>query len=119
MFKVHVSGVGTGRYFLYVLRHEKTGLRGFRPGLTQTVLCSYRRWLEARNLGCRKRDCTIRMALISTIIFAFAKCWFSHDVAHKIVYKKNDDLDVFDSSLLFSARNTFRCALNFNICDFP
>ena len=92
VFKVHVSGVGTGRYFLYVLRHEKTGLRGFRPGLTQTVLCSYRRWLEARNLGCRKRDCTIRIvktkALISSIIFAFAKCWFSHDVAHKIVYKK-------------------------------
>ena len=26
---------------------EKTGLRGFRPGLTQTRLYSYRRWLEA------------------------------------------------------------------------
>ena len=26
---------------------EKTGLRGFRPGLTQTGLCSHRRWLEA------------------------------------------------------------------------
>ena len=26
---------------------EKTGLWGFRPGLTQTGLCSYRRWLEA------------------------------------------------------------------------
>ena len=26
---------------------EKTGLRGFRPGPTQTGLYSYRRWLEA------------------------------------------------------------------------
>ena len=26
---------------------EKTGLRGFRPGLTQTGLYSHRRWLEA------------------------------------------------------------------------
>ena len=28
-------------------RSEKTGLRGFRPGPTQTGLCSHRRWLEA------------------------------------------------------------------------
>ena len=28
-------------------RCEKTGLRGFRPGLTQTGLYSQRRWLEA------------------------------------------------------------------------
>ena len=27
-------------------RSEKTGLRGFRPGPTQTGLCSHRRWLE-------------------------------------------------------------------------
>ena len=27
-------------------RCEKTGLRGFRPGLTQTGLYSHRRWLE-------------------------------------------------------------------------
>ena len=27
-------------------RSEKTGLRGFRQGLTQTRLYSYRRWLE-------------------------------------------------------------------------
>ena len=26
---------------------EKTGLRDFRPGLTQTGLCSRRRWLVA------------------------------------------------------------------------
>ena len=35
-------------------RSEKTGLRGFRPGLTQTGLYSHRRWLEARNFGFRK-----------------------------------------------------------------
>ena len=27
-------------------RSEKTGLRGFRPGPTQTGVCSHRRWLE-------------------------------------------------------------------------
>ena len=28
-------------------RSEKTGLRGFRPGPTQTRLYNHRRWLEA------------------------------------------------------------------------
>ena len=32
---------------LYMPRHEKTGLRGFRPGLTQTRMYSHIRWLEA------------------------------------------------------------------------
>ena len=32
---------------LYEPRCEKTGLRGLRPGLTQTGLYSHRRWLEA------------------------------------------------------------------------
>ena len=32
---------------LYEPRCEKTGLRGFRPGPTQTRLYSHRRWLEA------------------------------------------------------------------------
>ena len=31
----------------YEPRCEKTALRGFRPGPTQTGLCSHRRWLEA------------------------------------------------------------------------
>ena len=35
-------------------RCEKTGLQGFRPGPTQTGLCSHRRWLEAWNFGFRK-----------------------------------------------------------------
>ena len=32
---------------IYEPRSEKTGLRGFRPGPTQTGLYSHRRWLEA------------------------------------------------------------------------
>ena len=77
-------------------RSEKTGLRGFRPGPTQTGLYSYRRWLEASNFGFRKkRDCTIRIAktkaqisfavtakLICVFVFAYAKVRFSHDEAH-------------------------------------
>ena len=35
-------------------RCEKTGLRGFRPGPTQTGLYSHRIWLETWNFGFRK-----------------------------------------------------------------
>ena len=31
--------------------HEKTNNLGFRPGPTQSGLCSHRRWLEAGNFG--------------------------------------------------------------------
>ena len=34
-------------YVLYEPRREKTGLRGFRPGLTQTGLCKLRKELDA------------------------------------------------------------------------
>ena len=34
-------------YIPYEPRSEKTGLRGFRPGPTQTGLYSHRKWLEA------------------------------------------------------------------------
>ena len=34
----------------------KTSLQGFRPALTQTVLCRYRRWLEAGNWDLERRD---------------------------------------------------------------
>ena len=34
-------------------RHEKTGLRDFRPGPTLTRLYNHTRWLEARNFGFR------------------------------------------------------------------
>ena len=37
-------------------RCEKTGLRGFRPGPTQTGLYSHRRWLEAWDFGFRKEE---------------------------------------------------------------
>ena len=77
---------------------EKTISLGFRPGPTQTGLCSHRRWLEARNFGFRKwGNCTIRVAktkalisfavtanLICAFVFAFADCWFSHAAAHVV-----------------------------------
>ena len=49
---VHLIRIGksTGLMWLpipYEPRCEKTGLPGFRPGPTQTGLCSHRRWLEA------------------------------------------------------------------------
>ena len=38
-------------WLLFVFQHDKTGLRGFRPGLTQTGLYSHGRKLEAINFG--------------------------------------------------------------------
>ena len=69
---------------------RKTGLRGFRPGPTQTGLRNHRRWLETWNFGFRKkRDCTIQVAktktlisfavtakLICVFVFAYAKIRF-------------------------------------------
>ena len=63
---------------------------------SQTELYKHRRWLEAGNFGFRKlRNCTIHVAktkalisfavtakLICAFVFAYAECWFSHDVAH-------------------------------------
>ena len=77
-------------------RCEKTGLRGFRTGPTQTGLYSNRRGLEVCNFGFRKkRYCTIRLAktkalisfavtanLICVFVFAYAKSRFSHNEAH-------------------------------------
>ena len=52
---------------------EKTGLGGFQPGPTQTVLCNHRGWLEACNFVYRKkRDCTIHVAKTKALI-SFAK----------------------------------------------
>ena len=76
-------------------RCEKTCIRTFRPGPTQTGLYSHRRWLEAGNFGFRKkRDCSIYVAkakalisyvvttqLICGFVFAYAKSRFSHDPA--------------------------------------
>ena len=86
------------KHFTFEPRCEKTGLLGFRPGLTHTGLYSYRSWLEASNFIFRKkRDCTIHVAktkalisfavtkkLICVFVFADAKIRFSHDVAHLI-----------------------------------
>ena len=77
-------------------RCEKTGLRGFQPGPTQTRLYNHTRWLEALNfLYRKKRDCTIYVAktkalirfavtakLICVFVFAYAKSRFSHDAAY-------------------------------------
>ena len=67
------SGVGFLVTFLILneSRLEKTGLRGFRPGLTQTDLYSHRSRLEVS----KKRNCTIRVAktkakLICAFVFA-------------------------------------------------
>ena len=76
--------------------HEETVQQcGFRTGPTQTKLYKLRRWLEARNFTLRKRkNCTILVAktkvlisfaftakLICPFVFAYSKCWFSHDMA--------------------------------------
>ena len=37
----------TDSTYIYEPRGEKTGLRGIRPGPTQTGLYSHRRWLDA------------------------------------------------------------------------
>ena len=45
---------------------------GFWPGLTQTRLYSYWRWLEAWNFGFRKkRNCTIQVAKTKALICVF------------------------------------------------
>ena len=88
-------------------RFEKTGLRGFWPGPTQTRLYNSRRWLEALNFGFRKyRNCTSYVAktkalisftvtakLICVFLFAYAKSRFSRDEAQllAILYEKYDN----------------------------
>ena len=74
---------------------RKTTKVGFRPGLIQTELYTHRRWLEILDLQSSERNCIIRVAktkalisyaettkLICAFVFAHAKYWFSHDVAH-------------------------------------
>ena len=72
-------------------RHKKTCLWGFRPGTTQTGLCSHKRRLEASNLeeveglyySCSENRgadgyCTVDLL----ICFHICKNRFSHDTAH-------------------------------------
>ena len=84
----------------YEPQHEKMGLLGFWPGLTQTSLYSQRNRLKAWNFGFRKkRNCIIRVAktkalisfaatakLICAFVFAYTKCWFSNDAAHILFF---------------------------------
>ena len=72
-------------------RCEKTSLRDFRPGLTQTGLyCSHRRGLEAWNFGFRKyRNCSVRVAetkaLISLAVTASSQSVLVSNLSWKIV----------------------------------
>ena len=91
LFKISLSWLTP-----YEPRRQKTGLRGFRPGPTQTGLYSHRRWLETWNFGFGKqRNCTIKVVktkalnsfavtakLICVFVFAYAKIRFSHVAAH-------------------------------------
>ena len=101
-FALHTKGsAGPAKAFLFEHRCEKTGLRGFRPGPTQTRLYNHTRWLEAGNFVFRKkRDRTIRLAktktlisfavtakLICIFVFAYAKSRFSHDEAQLVFVK--------------------------------
>ena len=47
--KVTYHGIFEAKNVNYEPRCEKTGLRGFRPGPTQTRLYNHTRWLDARN----------------------------------------------------------------------
>ena len=81
---------------LYEPLHENSNNLGFRPGPTQTSLCSYKRWVEAINFGFRNNsNCTICLAktkaliscavtaqLICAFVFAYANCWFYGAAAH-------------------------------------
>ena len=46
--------IGDSNKALFEPRHEKTCLRGLRPGPTQTGLYNHRMWLKAWNFGIRK-----------------------------------------------------------------
>ena len=78
---------------LYEPRHEKTGLRGFRPGLTQTDLYSHRSRIEAGNFGFnKKRNCTIHVtktkALISFAVTAKLICAFVFRICNNPVFSR-------------------------------
>ena len=68
----------------YEPQSKKTGGFRFPTCLTQTRLCSYRRWIEAWNFGFKKkRNCTTRVVKRNALI-SFAVLWswsaplFSH-----------------------------------------
>ena len=48
-----INAIGNQQKVRYEPCHNKTGLRGFGPGLTQTGMYSHRKRLEAGNLAGR------------------------------------------------------------------
>ena len=104
---------------------------GFRPGPTQTELCSDRRSLEARNFGFRKKtDCTIRLAktkalisfaatakLICVFVFPYAKSRFSHDAA-LMAFANSKDIEQSEHSLCCSHEHKFN-VLNYLLSPQP
>ena len=83
-----VRGSNVGRksiiHKIFVPRQEKTGLRGFQPGVTQMGLCSHRKGLNARNFKFNKKtDCNIQVVKTKALIcFVLTANWsaplFSH-----------------------------------------
>ena len=55
-----------------------------RPDTNQAVWPQIARGLERRGIVQTKVQisCAVIMQLICTFVFAYAKCWFSHDMAH-------------------------------------
>ena len=100
-------------------RYEKTGLRGFWPGVTQTWLANHWRWLGTWNFGFRKkRDCTSQVAKTKTLIsfavtaklfcfcvFAYAKIRFSHVAASNYFMEKYVDMRIISKLSLNTSRN--------------
>ena len=73
------------------LRRMKTGIRGFRPGLTQTGLHSQGSRLEASDFGyTQRRNCTIGVAktkaMISFAVPAKLICAFCFRIGKKLVF---------------------------------
>ena len=78
-------------------RRQKTGLRGFRPGTSQSGLNSHRRWLETWNFGLESRGIVLSKwrkqrrwsasaKLICVFVFAYAEIRFSHVAAQLCIY---------------------------------
>ena len=95
-YKIEVKG----NMVIFEPHHEKTNNGVSNQVRHKPSVC--RKWLEAGNFGLRKeRNCTIPLAktkslisfavtakLICVFVFAYAICWFSHEVAH-LSFKNN------------------------------
>ena len=90
------SGHHSTIYKLYELRHEKTSLKGFRPGpgtnqavQPQKMARGLKFWIQELEGLCSENKCTDQLhsyrQLICAFVFAYAKNRFSHDAAHVYV----------------------------------